>query len=42
MTPQDFVDWYGNSVDGPSPTSQQWERILNLPADAPVVLINFF
>lgn len=42
MTPQNFVDWYGNGLDGSCPTNQQWQRILNLPADAPVTLINFF
>ncbi len=42
MTPQNFVDWYGNGSDGSCPTNQQWQRILNLPADAPVTLINFF
>ncbi|MEP0332809.1 MAG: DUF1330 domain-containing protein [Anderseniella sp.] len=42
MTPQDFVDWYGNGSDGSCPTMQQWQRILDLPADAAVTLINFF
>ena len=42
MTPQDFVDWYGNGSDGSCPTAIQWQRIMDLPADAPVTLINFF
>lgn len=42
MTPQDFVDWYGDGTDGSCPTVQQWQRIFALPADAPVTLVNFF
>ncbi|MEO1161730.1 MAG: DUF1330 domain-containing protein [Pseudomonadota bacterium] len=42
MTPQDFVDWYGNGSDGSSPTLQQWERIFGLPDDTAVTLVNFF
>lgn len=35
-------EWYGDGQDGACPTSDQWRRILERPADKPITLINFF
>jgi uncharacterized protein (DUF1330 family) len=37
-----LVEWYGDGGDGSSPAREQWRRLLDRPADAPVTLVNFF
>lgn len=39
---QELCGWYGNGSDGSSPTAAQWARILSLPTDKPITLVNFF
>lgn len=33
---------YGDGADGATPTSTQWQRLLDRPADQPVTLLNLF
>ena len=37
-----LIEWYGDGRDGSCPTEQQWQRILERPADSPVTLVNLF
>ena len=37
-----LIEWYGDGRDGSCPTEQQWQRILQRPADEPITLINLF
>lgn len=34
--------WYGDGVDGTCPTPEQWESLVALPDNTPIVLINLF
>lgn len=38
----DFMQKYGDGLDGTSPTLEQWSHILGCPDDASITLINFF
>lgn len=42
MTVEHFVNWYGDGLDGASPTEEQWRGVLTLPSEKPLTLINFF
>lgn len=37
-----FDNWYGDGSEGASPTTDQWQRIFEMPEDDPITLINFF
>lgn len=39
---EQLSQWYDDGTEGAYPTTEQWEAILALPADKPIVLINFF
>lgn len=39
---EQFCEWYGDGMDGASPTRAQWIEVLKREPEAPIVLINFF
>ncbi len=39
---KDLTASYGDGRDGAGPTAEQWKRVLALPADQPITMVNFF
>ncbi len=37
-----LIGWYGDGIDGASPTRDQWRHVVQRSADSPVTLVNFF
>ena len=37
-----LIEWYGEGMDGSSPTREQWAHIFNRPQDQAITLINLF